>query len=295
MPRSAPFAVVLLAASLPAQEAVPAPPAAAALERATPEARAAWERLCAATGSGGGGPLHAFQLRAEVVRRSGVQNNEGRIEYRYLAPDCIRFMLPSGNETGRFGPAQEQYWLQAGEQVIVLAGREYAEDRRQVDDMCALARNYVALSDPGRLDLRSLELRAGAPADLGPELAKTTKKLVWLALESPDFALVRREGAVASEALYVVELGLRPDGLPGVVVIREKPRAGATTSDPLLVELDRYEERSGFQIPLQLRVHALDPALRPRAFAREPSQEVYVTEIVLQPPLRVDDFKPRKG
>src|SRR6185503_4475747 len=100
--------------------------------------------------------------RADVLTRQGVQTNEGKVDYRYLAPDCMRFVLPSKNETGRFGPAPEQYWLREGEEVVTLAGREYKEDRRQVDDMIALAKNYVALSNPARITLTKIELM-GAP------------------------------------------------------------------------------------------------------------------------------------
>ncbi len=266
-----------------------------AVERAAPEARKAWERLCAASGSPSREPITAFHLKAEVLTRSaGAQNNELRIDYRYLAPDCIRFMLPSHNETGRFGPAQEQYWLKSRKEVVVLAGREYKEDRRQVDDMCVLARNYVALSNPGRLNLLALERRASAPGDLGPELLRRSGKLTWLALETPDFALVRSEGASApAGTIYLVELGLREDALPALVVIREKPRAAAAPGEPLLVELGRFEDRAGFQIPFQLLVRVLDRSHQPPVFSRDPSQEIYVTEADLRPQLTSDDFRPR--
>jgi len=259
-----------------------------ALEQASPEARAAWQRLCAVSASPAREPITAFHLKADIRTRSGVQTNDTRIDYRYLAPDCIRFMLPSRNETGRFGPAQEQYWLKAGKEVVTLAGREYEQDRRQVDDMLALSRNYVALSNPSRMNLQALEFLASAPLDLGEELTKSARKLTWLALESPDFALVRRDGAVPKDSVYRVELGLRENGLPGIAVIRAKTRGGG---DPLLVEFGDYQEKSGFQIPVSLKVHVLE-GRTPNAFSPHPSQEVYVTEANLRPELRVEDFKP---
>src|SRR5262245_13661456 len=96
------------------------------------EARALWERACAASGEAQRAPLLCFQLKADVLTRSGVQTNEAHIDYSYLAPDCIRFVLPSKNETGRFGPTPEQYWMQTPDNVVVLAGREYKEDRKNV-------------------------------------------------------------------------------------------------------------------------------------------------------------------
>ena len=266
-------------------------PAAAAAAHIAPEARALWERVCAASGSASRAPLSAFQIEAEVLTRTGAGTNEAKIDYRYLAPDCIRFMLPSRNTTGRFGPAPEQYWLQSREEVVVLAGREYKEDRKAVDDMLALARNYVALSNPARLDLRALEL-VERPADLPAELAQRTRKLTWLALESPDFALVRSEVERSGPTLYRVELGIRgEDNLPGFAIVRErdKPR-----TDPLLVEFSDYQARDDFKLPAQLKVHVLDRTAPPLRFPETPAQEVYVTSVALRPKFTPEDFKPAK-
>jgi hypothetical protein len=208
-----------------------------------------------------------------------------------MAPDCIRFVLPSKNETGRSGPAPEQYWMQSKEQVVALAGREYKEDRKAVDDMLALAKNYVALSNPARLNLQALELLPAAPADLGPELAGRLKKLQWLAIESPDFALLRGELAREAPTVYRVELGLREDMLPAVAIVRERGKPG---TDPLLVEFSQYQQQDDFKLPFQLRVHALDRSHAPATFAKDAAQEVYVTAAALRPKLTVADFEPRK-
>jgi hypothetical protein len=247
-------------------------------------AQAAFERLCAASGPAARAPITAFRLVAEARTRSGVQTNDLEIDYRYLAPDCIRFMLPSKNETGRFGPDEKQYWLKSGQETVVLAGREYKEDRRQVDDMLALAKNYIALSNPAALKLEGLELLAVAPADLGEANAKKTKKLAWLALESPDFALVRREG-LTPKGTYRVELGLDQHSLPAAVVIRAKSDAAVA---PLFVYLSAYQEKDGFRLPMQLHVHVKDGA----AFADQASQEVYVKTAELRPKFTAADFKP---
>lgn len=256
---------------------------------ASPEARERWERLCAASGVAGREPLTAFHLKADVRNRTGVQSNDAHIDYRYLAPDCIRFALPSKNETGRYGPAPEQYWLKDAKQVVVLAGREFAEDRRAVDDMLALARNYAALANPARLTLLALEL-VPVPGDLWTGLAREAGKLTWLALESPDFALVRGEPGAARPEVYRVELGLRDD-LPVIAIVRAKDKPGV---DPLLVEFSRYEERDGYRIPMALLVHVLDRKETPVRFAATASQEVYVTAAALRPSFTVEDFKPEK-
>jgi hypothetical protein len=265
-----------------------APPASPPISE---EARALWEKVKAASGDPAREPLRAFHLTADVLTRSGVQTNEAHIDYRYLAPDCIRFALPSKNETGRFGPAPEQYWTQTDNGIVVLVGREWVQDRKSIDDAVTLARNYVALSSPARLKILALELLPAAPADLGPELAKRAKKLRWLALESPDFALLRGDLARETPAVYRVELGLREDLLPGAAIVREREKS---TADPLLVEFSQYQEQDGFKLPFQLWVHALDRAHAPATFAEASAQEVYVTAAQLRPNLTVEDFKPRK-
>lgn len=285
---AAPLLTPLAPPSQGAQESAPSAKTAKARTAET-TAEELWSALCAASGDAQRPPLEAFQLRADVRTRSGVQVNDLHVDYRYLAPDCIRFLLPSKNETGRYGPAQEQYWVRSRDQVVTLAGREYKEDRVKVDDMLSLARNYVALSNPTRIRLQSLERMAAPPPDLGPELAKDTRKLVWLALESPDFALVRSETARAEKPLYRVEIGLREDDLPGVAIVREVGKGGA---DPLLVELAQYRPIDDFVLPYTLLVHVLDRELVPVTFAAKPSQEIYVTEAALRPKLSVADFRP---
>jgi hypothetical protein len=255
------------------------------------DARALWERACKASGSAGRAPLEAFRLEAEVRTRSGVQSNDATIDLAHLAPDCIRFMLPSKNTTGCFGPAPEQYWLQSPDGVVVLAGREYKEDRKSVDDMLALVRNYVALSDPSRLRIEALA-RMEPPTDLPPELARRARKLAWIVFDSPDFALVKSEVARSTPGLFRIELGLRgEDGLPALAVIREKAPGGA---DPLLVEFSAYRPEEEFVLPMQIRVHVLDRAELPARFTEKAAQEVYVKTLALRPKLTRADFEPKR-
>ncbi len=256
--------------------------------------RELWSRFLAASATQAGTPIAAFHLRAEVLTRGGVQRNETDVDYRYLAPDCVRFLLASGRETGRFGPRQRDYWLKDREEVVVLSGAEYEEDRRLVDRMHAIARNFVALSDPGRIRVERCELLAEPPRDLASELVRATKKLSWLRVASPDFALLPPpEGSAPSSTLYGVDLALLSSGLPRFAIIREEAPPGGAAAPPMLLHLDRYEERSGFRIPLQIFVHELEPPSSPPVFSASPAQEIYVVEIDLRAPLSVDDFRPR--
>ena len=182
---------------------------ASASPAAVTDARAAWQ-LVSRSGRTAADPIAAFRLSADVLTRDGVQTNETQVDYRYLAPDCIRFVLPSQRETGRFGPKQRDYWLKDKEEVVTLAGRDYAEDRRLVDEMIAVARNFVALSDPSRIELSDLTLLSAPPPELYPALAREASKWSWLRLVSPDFALVPSGANGTAPASYAVELAFTP-------------------------------------------------------------------------------------
>lgn len=282
-----------------------------ALERASKGARAAWLRLLEAEGAAGE-RVQAFHLRAAVRNRDGVRSNDLEVEYRFLEPHFIRFALPgeggtAKRETGR-GPGQGQraYWLKDGDEVRELVGREATEDRRLVDEMLVVARNFLAFSDLANLRLEHVGLASAPPADLpaGWRIKPWWRKLTWLELESPDFALLhperrgeRQEGARS----YLVQLGLDPgDGLPRLAAVREKPgEDGARAAAPLLFRLESYQLAGDFLVPHQILVHPLieappltagdAPGLR---FAEDPTQEIYLLETELRPQLTPESFKP---
>lgn len=291
-----------------------------ALERASEGARAAWLRLVAAEGARDGAPVDAFHLRAEVRNRDGVRTNDLKVEYRYLAPHFIRFALPNEGgtvrrETGRGpGVGQRAYWLKDGDEVRELIGREATEDRRLVDEMLVVARNFLAFSDLANLRLEHVGLAAAPPADL-PASWRTKpwwRKLTWLELESPDFALLhpeRRGERPDGARSYLVQLGLDPgDGLPRLAVVREKTvreklardqpaEASSRSAAPLLFRLEHYQLAGDFLVPHQILVHPLlesapgTPASGPR-FAEDPTQEIYLLETELRPELSPESFNP---
>ena len=304
----------LALALLQAPGGPPSPPAAGdpaaageeALARATPEARALWERVGRATRASEGtlAPLQAFVLEAEVLTRDGVQTNEMRIEYRFLAPHYIRFKLPGGRETGRGpGEGRKSYWLKDGDEVVVLDGRDDAESRRLVDEMTSVARNYLALSDPSRIALVDLALLDAPPPSLPSAFArkepreKEARELVWLRVASPDFALLGGEPAPRGDQrpVHDVELGIDPTtALPALAIVRPRPSQGAlpTTARPMLIRLSKFRDEEGFRLPLTLLVHHLEPGSAPPRFAARPAQEIYVTRAELRPALSAESFLP---
>jgi len=272
-----------------------------------------------------GGPAEAlttFRLDAQVRSREGVQTNDMDVSYRYLAPDCIRFRLqPSGREIGKLpGTDRRAYWLKDKDEIVELVGREHAQDRKSIDEMLSLARNFVALSDPARMRLARLALADGPPPVLPPSLAREARRLDWLEIESPDLALVQEtdspRGRKDAPRPHVARLGVdRESGLPTFVILYPAPEAaadadpdspdgtGATdgagprSAGPLppsarLIRFADYGESGGYRIPRSLAVHRLDPARFRPAFTDKPAQEIYVREIELQAPLTPADFQP---
>jgi len=304
--RLAPTLLLLLPGLSPAAQEEPASPNAAVLEHASEGARVAWQRLLRSEGSSAGGPIDAFHLRAEVRSRDGVRRNDLIAEYRFLNPHFIRFALPgkkgtTRRETGRGpGAGQKAYWLRDGEEVHVLQGRDYTEDRRLVDEMLVLSQNFLALSDLSRLSLSELGLSTPPRPETMPKswaLKRWWRKLTWLRLESADFALLdpeRRTGGTGTGP-HVAELGLDPgDGLPRIAIVHETRDTASrrTPARPMLFHLDHYRLRDGFLVPNQIHVHPLvleDGAPR---FSDEPAQEIDILEANLRPDFEPGTFRP---
>jgi hypothetical protein len=260
-------------------------------------ARALWTSFLAASGSRADTPpITAFHVRADVVTREGVQTNQLRTEYRFLAPDSIRFLLASRRETGRSGPKQRDYWLKDADEVVELVGADHEQDRLQVDRMLAVARNFVGLSDPAKVRIERCELLASPPNDLGPDRLREARKLSWLAVESPDFVLTPEtaDRATTAGALVRVELGLLDSRIPRYVIVRQAKSgdpAGAGRS--MLLELEGTLEPAGYRVPKSIKVHDLDPAASPPAFAKHPAQDIFIETIDLRPAFSPRDFQPK--
>ncbi len=273
---------------------------------ASVEAREAWERVLAASAGNDAkrAPISAFTLRAEAVFRDGVKRNEATFDYRYLAPDCIEFALPSGSKTGRSGAKQRDYWLDSKDGLVELAGFEYEEDRRQINEMLSIAKNFVSLTDPSKLRIQSLKLLPEPPRELWSTLRRTTERMLWLRVTSPDFALVKRDGdeGAAQGAVYVVDLALpnkdargASKDLPNYAIIREQLTPGRAPAPPMLIRLRNYTAQDGFLMPLNLDVF---PFVRGgdagSGFAEVAAQRVAVLEANLRPGLTVADFRPEE-
>jgi hypothetical protein len=231
---------------------------------ASADARELWQALLTATrptaAGGARAPVTAFDLAFDGRLRSGEKatNDFNDARYRFYAPDCVRTTLESGVERMR-GP--EGDWLVDWnhEEKVKLVGRDFDEDRRELDETLDVARNFVALTDPARLDVKGLRLLPAAPAYLPSELAKLTTKLAWLEVESPGLRLTRGSAA-AQGAVYKAHLGLdRERHLPRIAVIFEDRGGRMDRTSALLVELDEYAPLDDFQVPHVIRTYPTQP------------------------------------
>jgi hypothetical protein len=284
----------------PAEREKGADPAASALvpgalpADAPPEAREAWQRACRSMVAPGstGKRAAAFDLQFDLRLREpegGVGRNESEMRFRYIdAQRFARFSLSSGREhvLGPKGP-----WLIDGEERIRLADtRENLEDLRQIDETVAIARNFLALTDPSGLRIASLARLERPPSTVPAPLAARAERLVWLDAQSPDFRLLRAEGQRA-DGLYRVRLGTHPETGRIELALVGQDR-GPEADRAVLVELKELEPLDGFLVPRQLLVYEIDTALEPRRFGELPTLDLYRTGGTLLPRLTPEDFLP---
>jgi hypothetical protein len=293
------------------QEPADQPGEAAAPKGPAPEATAAWSALVAATSTPGDHPpISAFELHAQVTARQGVQRNDlDEVTYRYLAPHFIRFGIGPSRETGRGpGKGQAAYWLKDGQRVTPLEGRAYQQDRDLVRRMTTIAQNVIALSNPAKLTVRKLELRAGPPPLLPAGLQWHAERMTWIELLSPDFDLYREQPPASPlppseppeggepappERLFRVQIGAdRKTHQPRLVVLREEGSPGEVTGEPLLFELQHHQEVNGYVLPHLILVRGLEPSAMPAVFQESPSQEIGVVRANLAPEFAPGDFQP---
>lgn len=248
-------------------------------------ARSRWQALVGAALGAGGGRVSSFDLNFDVsVYPKEGQSNESSARYFYMEPGWVRMVLRSGRERMR-GPRGD--YLVSREGVTPLRGRDYAEDKRELDETVALARTFVGLSDPGQLRLVSLET-SDAPAGMLPEeLRKGLDGLEWITVQSPDF-----RGPVQGDKeprLDRIEIGLdAKTKLPTLALVRD----ARNPHGALLVRLSGYLELDGYRVPGQVRAWRIDPESRPLRFAAKQAVDMWLIEGDLSPELTPADFEP---
>lgn len=242
-------------------------------------------------------PVTAFDLTFDGRARpeSGQSNDFNRARYRFLGPGFVRTSLPSGAERMR-GP--EGDWLvdvSKGDRVQ-LAGREYAQDRRELSESLNIAKSFVALTDPAQLRIAKLEDLAAPPATVPPSLAAVAPKLDWIAIESPDFHLVSASSRREAQS-FRCQLGLdRATHLPELATIWEDEHGAMVHETALFVRMTKYVDLDQFHVPSQIDVYPADLDVSPFRFADVSSLSLYLRYLLKESTLRAKlapaDFSP---
>ncbi|MEO0650129.1 MAG: hypothetical protein AAFZ65_05580 [Planctomycetota bacterium] len=187
------LALLTLAAAHAQGQDVPPPVAPAADVEIDPEAAALWQALTDALRDPAQRDLRieAFAIEFDLRARRGVQTNDLTVQASFLAPDYVAFNDAAGRRVG-YGP--DGPWLEERDQSVVrLEGRNYRQDRRNLERIRNLARTYLALTDPGRIRIESLRRMEGRPPVLpqSREVRRTKPhRLEWLEVVTPDFGVV---------------------------------------------------------------------------------------------------------
>jgi hypothetical protein len=237
-------------------------------------------------------PVSAFDLTFDGrARMKGKQSNDfNNTRYRFLAPSWVRTSMESGVDRMR-GP--EGDWLvdEKKKDKIRLVGRDFAEDRRELGDFQNIARNFVNLTDPARLQVQALRVLTASPATLPASLAKRAAELDWIEITSPDFRLTRSQ-APDPDAPFKAQIGLdKRDHLPRLAIIWEDDRGQILWESALCVELDQFRRLDDFQVPFTMRTY---PPAEGGRFADRWELQIWLIEngASLRPKLTPRDFVP---
>lgn len=331
-PRAALALTTLAAVQSAPQEPAPKaqPPGASAAQQAgqalppdtTAEARALWSALAEAlrpqTGAELPTSITAFDLsiqtRMITQRENGrSQKNDVRLRYRFLSPGFVRTTLQDSKVERMRGPDGDWLWDPEKHDVVQLVGADFAQDRRELSQTLSIARNYLALAEPGRLRITRLERMRAPPAGLpkfDPADETTPKEtaltratsLDWIAVTSPDFQVVealKSKDPNQAQPLFTAQIGLDPKShWPMLAVIWQDEHSTMVAETAVLVDLigEKYYKRiDGRLVPTYFRVH--DPLLpsSPFSFQNQARVEVFVmADSTLNAKLSADDFRPPK-
>ncbi len=289
---------------------------------ATAEARALWTALVEAlrpqTGTEVPPSITAFDLsiktRVTTLSEGGrAQKNDVQLRYRFLWPGFVRTTLVDSKVERMRGPDGDWLFDPEKNDVVQLAGADFAQDRRELSQTVSIARNYLALAEPGRLRIARLERMQAPPAGLPKfdpkdEATPTDTALTraasldWIAVTSPDFQVVealKSKDPSKAAPLFTAQIGLDPKShWPMLAVIWQDEQATMVAETAVLVDLvsEKYYKRiNGRLVPTFFRVH--DPRLpsSPFSFQNEARIGVFVMDgSTLNAKLNADDFRPPK-
>ncbi|MFT5286087.1 MAG: hypothetical protein ACI8TQ_002255 [Planctomycetota bacterium] len=239
-----------------------------------------WQRTCKATllrKSQEAKAVTALDLSFNLITR-GEGSLEIHPRVQWSSPNSIRLEL-DGKEQVR-GPDGD--WLREGKELIRLAGRDYAEDRRQIDQYLVIIQNFAALTNPKSLTLENLTIVKDLPFSFPKRhtlnRSKDRKRITWVRFESADLQLPSEGGWAGDfpeKHLVFVAIDSARD-LPVMALIAD--RRGEQT--PLLLSLSDARALDDLRVPYETMVYPLIPSepgsKKPFVIADKPAQELYI-------------------
>lgn len=285
-------------------------------------ARARWSRVREATAGKDLDPITAFDLTFEVTFRRPGGTNQDKVSIQYLEQGetpYIRAKFMKKQVEFLRGPRGD-YLITDGK-TEPMAGRQFAEDVRQMDRFVGIAKNFITLTRPDRLTLVSLrDLRIAPPAVDGrldpgaktrvdfigadplelpdEKLAAQARQLEWVEARSPDFRLVELVTSGRSRQVFRALLGLDPKtGEVRLAVLGEDQNRAVVLENTQLVIIDKYRDlEGGYRVPAALEIREVDATRSPWTFQKRNGTSLYLSKksrAQLNPPLRLADFVPR--
>jgi hypothetical protein len=215
-------------------------------------------------------PFSSFDLNFDVTIHSpdgGFHDASAR--YRYREPGWVRIDVRQTGTTRLRGPRGD--FLLREERSTPLVGRDFAEDRRELDEALSVARAFTGLTQPSALRIEGLRLPGAPPSGLPRALGERAAALEWIAGETAD---LRRGAGGEQPGVDTVQLGLdRASGLPAVAIVLSREAPGRA----LLLELSAWVPLDGLRLPSRIRAWHVDPSRRSR-FPEEKSADLYLAE-----------------
>ena len=255
-------------------------------------------------------PVTSFDLTfgAELRSKPGTPSKDETVNFRFLDQDrgfLSAEFLRSRRKTVR-GPKGD--YLLDGKEWVSMQGREDIESRRELDRWVAIARNFVALTQPA--GVRLIELRELSPVavDLGPQVEQKLDKqgiplpvkamhriefgagrflslptektlaaangLHWLEVTSPDFRLFDSgaRGTTGAASAYRAILGLEKNGRVRIAQFHDDNGGAVNLQGALFVEILRWQELdSGYVLPKELNTFRSDPTRAHQTFEVQPT------------------------
>ncbi|MDF1837605.1 MAG: hypothetical protein P1V35_07050 [Planctomycetota bacterium] len=271
-------------------------------------------------------PVKSFDLTFDVRIRTapGTPSKEETVRFRFLDQSkgyLSAEFTTSKRRTDR-GPSGD--YLRDDKEWVSLQGREDQESRRELDRWVAIARNFVALTQPAAvrvMELKELTVLPDPTTDSDTPKAmrlefgegrflalpntatyRACTDLRWLEVTSPDFRLFDSGDAGPGRApiAYRALLGLDKVGRIRLAQFHEDNGGAVRLQGALFVDVRSWKElENGYVLPRDIDTYRSDSTGGHTSFEVQPAMALWLITRAARinpkrPPLQAKDFGPPK-